>query len=318
MYEVNLIDAERIDVSLQEEETVGVEVRDVLGGGWTLFAVTYTPQKLTEEEKQQARTNIDALANNELSSAIDQALLIAKESGAFKGEKGEKGDDGKNGTNGVDGKDGISATHKWNGTILTVTSASGSSSANLKGDKGEAGANGKDGTNGKDGADGHTPVRGKDYWTDADKAEIVSDVLEEIEIPSGGGKVQDVQVNGGSVVNENGIATIPITANGVYGVVRVGNSANGEMSVGNTNGRTILRYPVANSTGMKNRKSQGAQYGGVIDASNFDFAVKTAMTDGVGAAWTETEQTAARARMGTLGEAEIKAYIEETILGGAW
>lgn len=40
------------------------------------------------------------------------------------------------------GKDGVSATHSWSGTVLTVTSASGTSSADLKG---ETGASGKDG-----------------------------------------------------------------------------------------------------------------------------------------------------------------------------
>lgn len=105
---------------------------------------------------------------------------------------------------GNDGKDGVSATHSWNGTILTITSASGTSSADLKGskgdkgdpgEKGDPGTPGKDGVdgqpgkdgspgaNGKDGADGYTPVRGEDYWTDADKQEIVNDVLEQVEIP---------------------------------------------------------------------------------------------------------------------------------------
>lgn len=49
-----------------------------------------------------------------------------------------------------------------------------------KGDKGDAGADGKngiDGVNGKDGADGHTPVKGTDYWTASDKAEIVAEVV---------------------------------------------------------------------------------------------------------------------------------------------
>lgn len=45
------------------------------------------------------------------------------------------------------------------------------SDVGLKGDKGADGANGKDGTNGK------TPVKGTDYWTAADKAEIVNDTL---------------------------------------------------------------------------------------------------------------------------------------------
>jgi hypothetical protein len=46
------------------------------------------------------------------------------------------------GLRGEDGEDGISCTHKWNGTVLTVTSASGTSSADLKGDKGDPGESG--------------------------------------------------------------------------------------------------------------------------------------------------------------------------------
>lgn len=64
------------------------------------------------------------------------------------GEKGEKGDPGQNGKDGADGKDG------------------------------KDGENGKDGINGQD---GYTPVRGVDYWTNADKTEIVNDVLSQIQ-----------------------------------------------------------------------------------------------------------------------------------------
>jgi hypothetical protein len=46
------------------------------------------------------------------------------------------------------GKDGVSATHEWNGTVLTITSASGTSSADLKGDKGDTGATPHIGANG--------------------------------------------------------------------------------------------------------------------------------------------------------------------------
>ena len=42
------------------------------------------------------------------------------------------------------------------------------------------------GAQGAPGADGHTPVKGTDYWTDADKTEIVNDVL--ANIPTGGGE----------------------------------------------------------------------------------------------------------------------------------
>lgn len=93
-----------------------------------------------------------------------------------KGEPGANGADGAPGKNGAAGKDGVSVTHSWNGTTLTVTSASGTSSADLKGpkgdtglqgpagaagakgDKGDPGTNGKDGAAGKNGTDGVSPT----------------------------------------------------------------------------------------------------------------------------------------------------------------
>ena len=77
-----------------------------------------TPQTLTPEQQAQARENIGV-------------------SGA-----GGSGEPGK------DGKDGISATHSWDGTVLTITSASGKSSADLKGAKGDTGSPGETGSPG--------------------------------------------------------------------------------------------------------------------------------------------------------------------------
>ena len=53
------------------------------------------------------------------------------------------------GGGGGSGADGVSCTHKWNGTVLTITSASGTSSADLKGEKGDTGAKGDDGDPGR-------------------------------------------------------------------------------------------------------------------------------------------------------------------------
>lgn len=52
---------------------------------------------------------------------------------------------------GKPGEDGVSCTHAWNGTTLVVTSASGTSSADLRGAKGDDGAPGRDGADGKNG-----------------------------------------------------------------------------------------------------------------------------------------------------------------------
>lgn len=77
--------------------------------------------------------------------------------------KGEKGDTGEQGIQGIQGEKGD------------------------KGDKGDAGINGTNGINGKDGADGKTPVKGVDYFTEADKQELVDLVLTEIPSAEGVG-----------------------------------------------------------------------------------------------------------------------------------
>lgn len=62
-----------------------------------------------------------------------------------KGEDGKPGADGRQGIDGKPGKDGVSVTHSWSGTTLNVTSASGTSSADLKGPKGDRGPTGPKG-----------------------------------------------------------------------------------------------------------------------------------------------------------------------------
>lgn len=173
-------------------------------------SVSFKYQNLTDTQKAQTRANIGAIGESDIESATNAALAKAKASGEFDGRDGIDGKDGSDGVagrDGVDGKDGIdgvSVTHTWNGTTLIVTSKSGTSSADLKGETGAAGADGNDGVSvthswngttlnvtsasgttstdlkgedGKPGADGHTPVKGTDYFTEADKAEMVSAVI---------------------------------------------------------------------------------------------------------------------------------------------
>ena len=80
--------------------------------------------------------------------------------------------------------------HEWNGTVLTITSDSGTSSADLKGDtgirgpqgpigdittvEGPQGPQGEPGPMGEQGERGYTPVRGVDYWTDEDINEFAA------------------------------------------------------------------------------------------------------------------------------------------------
>lgn len=85
--------------------------------------------------------------------------------GGEQGPQGPQGEQGEKGDPGEPGRDGVSVTHEWAGTVLYVTSASGTSSADLKGAKGDKGDTG---------AAGYTPVRGTDYWTPDDIATIKS------------------------------------------------------------------------------------------------------------------------------------------------
>jgi hypothetical protein len=98
---------------------------------------------------------------------------------------------------------GISVTHQWNGTVLTIVSASGTSSADLKGEPGKDGApgkdgkdgapgkDGKDGVNGKDGKDGIDGVNGKDGADGKDGANGKDGV-----IPSFANSLEELQTSG--------------------------------------------------------------------------------------------------------------------------
>lgn len=76
---------------------------------------------------------------------------------------------GPKGDPGAPGKDGHSPVVTASKTGKTTTiSVDGTAIATIE--------DGADGAPGKKGADGHTPVRGTDYWTAADKQEIIDDI----------------------------------------------------------------------------------------------------------------------------------------------
>jgi hypothetical protein len=152
--------------------------------------------------------------------------------------------DGADGSPGSAGKDGTSVTHSWSGTTLSITSASGTSSANLKGEKGDKGDTGaagvsvssvkqtttssadggsnvvtvtlsngttstftvKNGSKGSTGAAGKTPVKGTDYWTAEDKESMIQDVISAL----GGSPIFGV------VDSNNNIVITGNLADGIY------------------------------------------------------------------------------------------------------
>lgn len=113
------------------------------------------------------------------------------------GPQGIQGEPGEDGEKGKDGQNGVSVTHSWDGTVLTLNSASGTTKTDLKGPQGNPGQDGKQGEQGPmgpqgpqgetgpKGEDGKTPVKGTDYFTDTDKSEMVNSVISALPIYNG-------------------------------------------------------------------------------------------------------------------------------------
>ena len=136
------------------------------------------------------------------------------------GERGPKGEQGIQGPQGPAGKDGytpVKGVDYFDGAN-GITPTIGDNGNWYLGDtdtgkpsRGAAGAPGAPGTPGKDGADGHTPVKGTDYWTAADKAEVVAEAAAAIDLTSYAKKTE-VPVKTSQLTNDSGyltLATLP-------------------------------------------------------------------------------------------------------------
>lgn len=109
---------------------------------------------------------------SQVDAAIDAVELIPGPQGP-QGPQGAPGKDGKDGAPGPKGDTGPAGPAGLIGP------------AGKDGAPGQQGPQGEPGAPGAPGQDGHTPVKGTDYWTETDKAEIVADVI--AAIPGGGG-----------------------------------------------------------------------------------------------------------------------------------
>ena len=112
---------------------------------------------------------------SQVDAAIDTVELTPGPQGP-EGPRGPQGEPGRDGAPGKDGKDGAP------GPAGPAGPAGKDGAPGQQGPQGEPGAPGAPGAPGQD---GHTPVKGTDYWTETDKAEMVADVI--AAIPGGGG-----------------------------------------------------------------------------------------------------------------------------------
>lgn len=117
---------------------------------------------------------------------------------SIKGPQGETGPQGERGPQGIQGEQGVQGPQGEIGPagpqgeqgLQGIQGPKGPQGLQglpgEKGDKGDKGDTGEAGPKGDTGASGHTPVKGTDYWTDADKVEIVNDVLAALPTWTGG------------------------------------------------------------------------------------------------------------------------------------
>ena len=116
---------------------------------------------------------IDTITESDVQRIVSEYVAAHKEE--LKGEKGDTGSPGADGKDGADGMDGAPGADGKSAYDIAVDNGFvGTEAEWLESLKGADGANGADGKDGTNGADGYTPVKGTDYWTTDDKAEIQS------------------------------------------------------------------------------------------------------------------------------------------------
>ena len=182
------------------------------------------------------------ITEDQLAEAVENALREAKESGEFDGDDGKDGlsvtvvgvteseadggsnvitfsdgsklviKNGKTGGVGRNGMDGVGIASAVLNTDYTLTlNFTDGTKYTTPSIRGAAGADGRDGKDGSAGEPGYTPVRGTDYWTPSDKAEVVQDVLQSMP------EAEEVTLE--SIVNALGYVPAPVINSSATGGV---------------------------------------------------------------------------------------------------
>lgn len=191
-----------------------------------------------------------------------------------RGEQGPKGDAGEPGATGATGPQGPQGPAGPQGP------------QGLKGDPGEPGKDGLQGEKGDTGAVGPQGPKGEPGAPGS---------------PGSDAAATDVRLNGKSITAD-GVADIPLASTTQEGVTKYdpyGGLLDTERGWGIT--------PASNSQ----INARNAGHFAITADSHLDYAVKAAMCDGKGAAWTAVEQTMARKRMGIDAAIDAKLGVIE-------
>lgn len=171
----------------------------------------------------------------------------------------------------------------------------------VQGPKGDPGEKGDPGIQGPKGDPGEKGEKG-DPGSDA------SVTAENIQNALGYVPVKDVQVAGNSVLAD-GVAKVPIASETKEGVIKApfADGTSG-IQLDNDNRPCVFAASEADITARQ------TLYRPLVPA-RMDYAVKVAMCDGKGAAWTADEQKAARERIGAINNADVTAETIQSALG---
>lgn len=198
------------------------------------------------------------------------------------GPQGEKGDPGEPGPQGEPGPAGPQGPAGADG----APGARGEKGdAGEQGPAGPRGPQGEPGPQGPAGADGHAPVKGTDYWTEADRQQMVQDALDALEAQGGlNGKTVliagDFLQYGTGWTGSGGFQALIQEA--YPGCTVVNRSADGATLAGDQIYKQILQYAFENGTadlvlmgGGGNDLLQGLELGtydlGVMDTATASF-----------------------------------------------
>lgn len=126
---------------------------------------------------------------------------------------------GEDGTDGTDGQDGFSpsasVTQTATGATISITDKQGATTANIE-----------NGTDGTDGEDGYSPTVTVTDITGGHRVTVTdADGARSFDVMDGTGSVQDVQVNGVSVLDAQGVANVPVASSSNFGVVSIEQSS---------------------------------------------------------------------------------------------
>ena len=168
-----------------------------------------------------------------------------------------------------------------------------------KGDKGEQGAQGAAGPRGEQGpkgdagekgAPGAAGPQGPKGETGATGPQGPAGAKGDTGSPGSDAPATDVQIDGTSITAD-GVADIPLAGTNAPGAIGIREDSYYGVAIGNGNNLFVKN---ANTSEINSRTSP---YKPIVPNS-LDYAVKAAMCDGKGAAWTAEEQAAAKKRMG--------------------